>query len=342
MNSKRSVGAGAALVTSLVLLAACGELVADPSFDRWCGEMLCMWQLDEGRIERVETWHVRDYAVELVETGTTLSQLSEEGAVDCLRFAMVVDAEARAGLSLELDFNDDGTIDYTRVIPGVHWKRLSFDIHAPEHYETLRFIVRKAAEGRAVVAQLSARQADDCTGPRVVLDGQSSGAACNDDDACSFGLCEDGRCAACRGDADCAGRGVCVSGACSPCREDGDCGTGERCIWREARSRAAGRTCVPAAQQLERDLLELCDRDRDCLAGTCGVADGSAMTCGWACETDAQCPDELVCRPVIDTSGPLWITHTLCVDPERDGVECPADPECEHVNCALIADAVCD
>lgn len=219
MRTKQMAGL-VGLVSALALLAACRELIGDPSFDRWCGDILCNWELDAGRIARTQTWHARDYAVDFVERGTQISQLSElpeQYPSDCLRFDLIADAESSARLSLELDFNDDGTVDFTRPIPGVRWERLSFDIYAPYTYDKLRFILHKAGEGKAVVAQLRARHGDSCTGERVKLSGQNAGAACTSSSVCASGLCSEGHCAECR-DADCG----------EPCGEDSEC-TSELC-----------------------------------------------------------------------------------------------------------------
>jgi hypothetical protein len=346
MKKVRTAGV-AGLVSTLSLLVACRELIGDPSFDRWCGDMLCDWQLDAGRIERTETWHARDYAVDFTEKGTQISQLSDRSALDCLRFELIADVDAEAGLSLELDFNDDGTVDHTRAIPGVRWKRLSFDLHAPHHYEKLRFILRKAGEGRAVVAQLRARYGDSCTGPRIELSGQRAGAACTSSAVCESELCIGARCASCREDHECQEGEFCVSGGCSDCREDADCAADERCAWREARSRGAGRSCIPEASELERELLELCDRDADCYGVPCAFDDGEARKCGLPCEAAASCPEDLVCRQAFDLRGAIWVPVDLCLRPAEPGAACGEPSACASGSCcdglcAANASASCD
>jgi hypothetical protein len=271
----------AALLTGAALIAACGDLTQDPSFDRWCGDSLCNWELDEGRIERVATWHERDYAVHLLDSPTQLSQLSERSSVQCISFALIVDAEASAELSLQLDFNDDRRVDYVRKLPAVRWKRMGFTVHAPEHYKKLRFIVRKQGKGRAVIAQLHAVESEDCAGPRVDLSELRPGAPCSQDDQCSSGLCTERRCSDCAADDDCGDAEVCVSGACSPCREDADCASDQRCAWREASARGAGRMCVPESENLARVPGELCDSDADCAETDCcgGVCSAQSGPC---------------------------------------------------------------
>jgi hypothetical protein len=269
MKGVRIPWALSALLACTTLLGACLDLTRDPSFDRWCGEQLCNWQLDEGRIERVPSWYGRDYAVKLLETPTQLSQLSESSLVQCIAFTLIVDSEASAKLSLQLDFNDDGRVDYVRELPALRWKRVGFSVHAPENYKKLRFIVRKEGEGRAVLAQLRAQQSDPCTGPRVELTDLRPGAPCSQDAQCSSELCTEQRCSDCRADDDCTGGEVCVSGACSPCREDVACPSGARCAWRDASARGAGRLCVAEDENLARVPGELCDSNADCAETDC-------------------------------------------------------------------------
>lgn len=70
---------GASLLASLLsslLLVGCEEEVEDPSFQAWCGDTLCAWDVESGRIARVGTWHPSDYGVDLVEANTVLSQVA--------------------------------------------------------------------------------------------------------------------------------------------------------------------------------------------------------------------------------------------------------------------------
>ena len=71
------------LILPIALLASplsggCDDDVEDPSFQAWCGDTLCAWDLEAGRIARVGTWHPSDYGVELLETPTILSQVTGE------------------------------------------------------------------------------------------------------------------------------------------------------------------------------------------------------------------------------------------------------------------------
>lgn len=151
------------LVLCAWLLGGCeSNLIENPSFDRWCDDRLCDWNTDTGKIERVGSWHPKDYAVSFVDKGTQISQLSRDPAPGgCIRFAMIADVQPRAELSLQLDFHDDGVIDDEQKIPAISWQETSFLVRAPRSYSKVRYILRKQGDGRAVLAQLWA-ESDGC------------------------------------------------------------------------------------------------------------------------------------------------------------------------------------
>src|SRR4051812_606928 len=95
------------------LLAGCEtNLIDNPSFDRWCGEDLCDWTTEAGKIERVGSWHKKDYAVSFLEPDTRISQLSTDTVPNgCIRFEMIADVDPLARLTLEIDYQDDGKVD---------------------------------------------------------------------------------------------------------------------------------------------------------------------------------------------------------------------------------------
>ena len=65
--------------TPITPLAMETNLIDNPSFDHWCGDDLCDWETVSGKIERVGSWHERDYAVSFVEQGTRITQVSTQG-----------------------------------------------------------------------------------------------------------------------------------------------------------------------------------------------------------------------------------------------------------------------
>src|SRR4051812_39436762 len=119
------------LMTALIALAACGDnLLADPSFDLWCGESLCKpWKVT-GKVSRVKTWHEHDYGVSL-GNGAVLSQRSKHDPVECIEFDVIADVSATADMWLEMDFRDDGTSEYKQQIAESHFAKLRFLVKAP-------------------------------------------------------------------------------------------------------------------------------------------------------------------------------------------------------------------
>lgn len=159
------------LSLALFLLAACGsEQINNPNFQRWCDDGPCRWE-HEGEIARVSSWHTHDYALSFVSDDARLSQLnataSSRDGVRCLEFSMVADVDQGTLIFLELDFFDDGTIDFSQRLPPSDFELLQFLITPPVAYERVRFIIRKAGPGRAVLAELGARTSYDCTAPPV-------------------------------------------------------------------------------------------------------------------------------------------------------------------------------
>lgn len=109
-------------------LVSCGRsLIEDPSFDLWCGDVLCQPWESTGSIRRVKTWHVRDFGVSLADD-SSLTQLSTQARVSCVHFEVIADVTASANVRLELDFNDPRVIaaggDFTRCARASAWPEL--------------------------------------------------------------------------------------------------------------------------------------------------------------------------------------------------------------------------
>ena len=97
-----------ALIAAPLLGAeSCGsDLLADPGFDIWCGEELCSWEVEQGAVEKVPTWHESDSGALLVGEVVVLSQLTQTTSsdADCIQFSLIADQDDDVGLSLQLDF----------------------------------------------------------------------------------------------------------------------------------------------------------------------------------------------------------------------------------------------
>src|SRR5262249_37305589 len=134
-----------------------GDVLQDSALKLWCGEhedTLCAWRVDRGTVNKVPTWNDHEFGAELAEKGTQISQLSTEGS-DCMEFSVVADVDAVADVKIGIDFDLDGSEDYTSSVGETHWHVARTLIHAPLGYgRLLRFMVRKQGEGHAVLAEL--------------------------------------------------------------------------------------------------------------------------------------------------------------------------------------------
>jgi len=160
--------AGAAVL--LLVLVACDDLVEDFNFERWCGESLCDWELEYGSYERVGTWHASDYGVSFVDDPTAISQLvaASDVTAPCMRFEVVSSVSTDAELRLELDFDDDGTVDVERTLERASWERSVFYVTPPTSFQWMRLRAAKYGSGAAILATLrvqGASPADGCVGP---------------------------------------------------------------------------------------------------------------------------------------------------------------------------------
>jgi hypothetical protein len=323
---------GKLLALGALALLGCGDdVLSDPSFDRWCGERLCDWQTDEGAIARAPSWHAKDYAVELVDAPTQLSQRSDTNA-QCFVVKMIADVDPASETELQVDFNDDGRVDYERALPRTAWKLAQFPITAPANYLGARFILRKKRPGRALVAQLRVESAAGCSGPAVLLRDAKLGALCSRDEECASGTCFDRRCAECSLSAPCEKGQYCVAHTCSDCADDGDCGDGERCVWLGA-SVADGRACVASDASLGKDLFAPCERDDECASGACEAGVGALSLCGQSCGPFPfipPCGEGEVCRTL---TAPGITASMLCAPPAELGARCNTADECASRAC---------
>jgi hypothetical protein len=212
-------------LTAGALATGCDDVVTDPNFHTWCGDQLCSWKLDSGKIQRAPTWHPKDYGVELLDSTdpnhtTSISQVSDTTA-KCLEFSAVADVAPEAQVSIGLDFNDDGSVDLDQAIASVGFTEQKFQVTAPLAYDHVRFIIAKKGNGRAVLAQMEVKAVSNCTAAPVVPKAEHLGTKCSDDvngnSECSSGICYRGLCAECYGGTaqsgftDCPGNGTCAA-----------------------------------------------------------------------------------------------------------------------------------
>jgi hypothetical protein len=234
-----------------------GNITADPTFRDWCGNSLCAWSTVYGNIQRVPTWNENDFGVSFLDAagdgshpaGTQIMQVTEEQQAPCILFTSLGDIAPDAQMSVSVDFDNDGTIDYTAPLGTANWKEVQTEITAPPSYHGITFYVTKSGTGTAVLAEMRIQSTTGCTAPAPKLQNLSLGAVCSSSNECASGLvcfaASDGgvqsecsQCAgtSCAGELACEqydvflpfqcgpGRGLGLSGA--PCVSNGDCQSG--------------------------------------------------------------------------------------------------------------------
>jgi hypothetical protein len=231
-----------------------GDVVKDPNFRQWCGNTLCQWKLDSGHIEKAPTWSEIDFGVSFLDTPTQISQDTDETSAKCLVFTSVADVDPAAQVSILVDFDADGTVDFTAPLTGTKFQQVKAEITAPLRYYRIRFMIQKLGMGRAVLAQMQIKTSTTCTAPPVMVKNLPIGAACDLPAECLSGVCSanGGICSECSDQVDppppfsgpmpcasgvkCTARGLGLPFQCAPgtragvsnaeCIEDDDCESG--------------------------------------------------------------------------------------------------------------------
>jgi hypothetical protein len=295
-------------------LALCGCELSDPisngDLDAWCGDKPCGWEI-EGEIERVSTWHANDYAVSFESEDAQLWQVNRDLSYpECLAFTMVARVSPGTLAFVELDFFNDGTVDWDAEIPAGDFRELSFSVHTPDRYEGVRFIVRKEGKGELVLARLHADvYGGSCSGDQVVLKDLPGGMLCDAHENCASGRCLGGYCVGCETDDDCEGDDVCGYDSAAS----------------GAYSINVLPLCIPAGYTA---LGELCIGDAECESGVC--CEGACSEC---CG-ETGCDGEETCTRALagDGAGNDVREPFLCSAGEQTGQEgdaCTSDRECE-------------
>lgn len=298
---------------AILAVSGCGsgELIDNPMIDRWCGDRPCAWEVS-GRVQRVGTWHTDDYAVELLGRNTTLSQRNATVDADqatCLGFSMIADVSRSAKLFVELDFLDDGVVDFSQQMPETHWERRTFLIATPSWYEGVRFIVRKSGSGRAVLAELRAYSTTGCKREPVELLNRPDGVRCEEDAQCESSRCRSGRCSYCQGNLQCSASTICGLAFAN--------GTvAERCV-----RRSSARFGEP------------CSSDAQCSTGVC-----CGSVCSQCCPDGVDCKDDATCARGEPISKPEGVVLPFQCAPGEEsasrGGACVAPQDCQSRSCS--------
>ncbi|MEY4581819.1 MAG: hypothetical protein RL701_6522 [Pseudomonadota bacterium] len=273
MRKPSKIGCLLLLMASQISSCSGESLIPNPQFDRWCSDRPCLWD-SEGPIRRVGSWHPNDYASQMLDESRLwyVNGTANETNASCLEFSLVSQIASDTRLFLELDFLNDGSVDFSQRLPASAWDKHTFRITAPTWYRGVTFIVRKEAGSTpAIVAEYSAHSAsrEDCTAPPVELHDLPEGAACSSA-------------------ADCA-EGPCGKGVCGGCASSADCGEDQVCGL-YYRNGTPSHVC--GARQ-DSKLGALCDSADQCQSGIC-----LKNSCS-ECKTNADCDDGAACGPAI-------------------------------------------
>jgi hypothetical protein len=162
----------------------CGSSVlGNTGFDLWCGEELCAWTVEAGEVERVPTWHDRDYAADLIGDDVVLTQRAEVDSGACggllfgpppspdqpLTLSLLANVESGATITFEVDYDEDGTVEYSQSISafGPEWVADGGTLYPPPRRDPASaaprfalFRLQKQGSARALIAQIVVW--DDC------------------------------------------------------------------------------------------------------------------------------------------------------------------------------------
>ncbi len=321
----RLLGSTALSAAAIFLLSgysSCDPIIENNGFDLWCGDHLCAWEVEAGAVRQVPTWHRSDKGVEFVGDHVAISQLSDvkwTDGVTCIRFDLVADVEMTATVTLQLDFYDDGIIDYEQPIPTSDWEPIHYLVSLPSYYQGIRFRLTKDGPGNVVLAQVYAEDSDECAEPNWNLEDLPVGAGCSDFSQCASELCLP------------SVSGLEGHGVCSTCAGDVDCNAGDVCgaeapVCQPLYSFYRG--CGPAGRH---GLGERCVVDAECATGIC--AEGMCSTCSQPsdCDTGERC--EMRDR---DETLQYWWAPYQC-DPAAGGADsgepCLIDADCASGSC---------
>ncbi len=199
---KRRIASAATCLALLVLLRgdSCVQpVLQDPTFRLWCGEELCAWKTEAGSVRKAPTWHEADTGVEFVGTPARIGQNTPSNA-QCLRFTSVADVSPSAQMSLTIDWDLDGTPDYTYPVPSVSFRQVQADFILPPH-KGMRVVLEKKGPGNAVLAEIRLQllSVKECASapPPAPRKGLRLGERSTSPDECSSGLVVSNVCAEC-------------------------------------------------------------------------------------------------------------------------------------------------
>jgi hypothetical protein len=289
---------------------------------------LCAWQVDDGTIAKAQTWHVRDYGVDLVSPATTISQVLPYGSGDvaCVHFSLLADIDPAVDVVLNLDFGD-GTAGVSQTLSGA-WTPADYHLVTPTYFQSVRVSIRKRGVGHAVLAKIQATKSSSvCAGtPSAGATNRPAGATCETAAQCAGARCDPRPLAT-----ELIPDATVARGVCAACADDADCAAGDVCDlgWSSAFPE-------PFPSCLAHPALPLgarCLSDEACATGVC--CGGVCSTCcasGPGCGAGQSCTER-----VRDTGGAPLRAAFQCA-PGLSGAAalapCLADADCASGHCA--------
>lgn len=317
-TSRCSILVALASLASLGASDCGGNVISDPGFDMWGGNVLESWRLERGEIERVPTWHDADDGVSFLGDDTAISQISNFTET-CIDFAFLADVEEGVDMQLEIDLESDGIVEHSERVPSSRWAPITFHLAFAPPFSTVKFILAKRGAGHAVIAEIrgKALAATDCAGAPITAMPRAIGASCYDDAAnCMSGICTDPVCSECATDADCVPGEVCGVGVALPA------------------SLAQPHACVPRAAAI---LGERCFSDGECANDICTLGYCSA------CASDADCDGYVCMRSWQRETGPYG--PSVCGGTfgfGAAGAPCGTSADCAGGSCEGTSRRECD
>ena len=307
------------MICFALLCSACEmDSLQNQSFDAWCGDNLCLWETNEGAIEKVSTWHEEDYGASFLEDPSVISQQVLNGSTKCFLFTVMADVADDAALYLEIDYLDDdlSNPEFSQRIEAPDWNKVKVDAVVPSWCDEFRIILRKTGSGKAVVASIYDERYDSCP-MEVPEDERPTGFVCADDDECKDAMC----------DPFVAMDDNAGFYSCGTCSTASDCETGEACGLESSRDREVMyRACGEPARHT---LGERCLFDDECKSDIC---------CGGQCSqccNDDDCDEALSCIEAAPLE-PHRCAPEAGAQPEE--APCLKDEDCESGVCEASVD----
>ncbi len=310
--------------------------IRNEDFDLWCGDTLCGWDIDSGKVDPVATWHRKELGVTLMGNPAAISQRLKDDASQCFKFTVVAKVADNAKLFFDVDFLDDDvqSPELSIRVTGAPWKRFFIEVERPKWANVMRIVLRKTGKGEVILARVADERFDTCvtTAPDIK---KPDGITCDADEECASNACEPlletdetvsfHNCAGCDAHADCAAEEVCGldyhdarETLYRTCVTPGSDILGERCLFGEECE--TGICCDGRCSS--------CCEASDCVEGSCRQkAEGYPNQCApgdGIGEPNAPCLSDNDCASG-QCIGERDDVMSVCLS---DGRPCTGDPAC--------------